>query len=169
MNLRGHNFRYVLAAIVLLVLAVVNADRKCNTRTDLMDEASKAYLSPLVFEAEARSKSSPRHNGIYGVTFDVLKVYKGSIKSNVQIRLQFTRSNSRRPRKHEKTCLVSAHLRTGRKYIVFANEPHSPHNYTVFTSPVKYSRKARRSIKKVLCKKCGKFQIYYNHWLGLIP
>ena len=61
---------------------------------DELDAGSRAYLTPVVFEGKARSKSdihaaTSHHGGYYRVTFDVVAVLKGDVHAGSQVRFEF--------------------------------------------------------------------------------
>lgn len=157
------------------------APRVCPSYEDL-DAGSRAYLAAVVFEGKARSKSDV-HAGLYRVTFDIVTVFKGDVAANSQVRLEFLAPNARNaPRASNSTsvtvqqlirassatsaasasspgrkvrgCVVSADIRTGRRYIVFASRL-SPNNFTAVGSPVVHTKKAFKDVKSTVCQRCG--------------
>lgn len=147
----------------------------CSHVGDYTNEISaKAYLAGTVFEGKARSKSRVMNEGTYAVTFVVQRVHKDqtsrlnptTLKVRSQVRLNF----SEKPRTPKfAQCdqsydlapvrpgeFVRAHIKQGRRYIVFVNGV-GPHNYTVLGEPVLQKKKTVQAVKDVLCPKCGEF------------
>lgn len=138
---------------------------------------TRAYLAPVVFEGKARSKSD---GPVYRVTFDVVTVYKGQVGTGTQVRLEFmagngtsvvmpattstvvqrrtTKNNHHHNHNHHnpsnKECLVSADIRTGRRYMVFAAH-WGPNNLTAVSSPLIHTKKSLKEVRSTLCPRCG--------------
>jgi len=146
-----------------------------------VDITTKVFESQLVFESIARSKSEVHSNGIYGVTFDLLKLLKGSapgLLKRKQLRLQFLidpspSSNSNetssssggtvsseepfQPRRlSPQQCLPRVSVKTGRKYYVFINKMGNNQFLPLFT-PELMNRKNTKGIQSILCPGCGKW------------
>jgi len=129
---------------------------------------TRAYVAPVVFEGKARSKSTDS-GPVYRVTFDVVTVYKGGLTAGSQVRLEFINNNgttatatSRRTMtssssssNSKRECLVSADIRTGRRYLVFAAH-WGPNNLTAAGSPLIHTKKNVKDVRSTLCPRCGK-------------
>lgn len=137
---------------------------------------TRAYLAPVVFEGKARSKSTDS-GPVYRVTFDVVTVYKGGLTDGSQVRLEFINNNgtstttttttSRRTMTSSKAssssnreCLVSADIRTGRRYLVFAAH-WGPNNLTAVGSPLIHTKKNVKDVRSTLCPRCGKSFLFF--------
>ena len=137
---------------------------------------TRAYLAPVVFEGKARSKSD---GPVYRVTFDVVTVYKGEVTAGSQVRLEFKSNQTasgagpaagaRRTsggivknhhhhhhHNHQSSaeCLVTADIRTGRRYLVFAAH-WSANNLTAVGSPLIHTKKSVKDVRSTLCPRCG--------------
>ncbi|XP_071438587.1 pro-neuregulin-2, membrane-bound isoform-like [Hetaerina americana] len=130
------------------------------------DVASRAYLSPVVFEAKARSRGAVASGGTYGVTFVVQRVHKGDVRRKSQVRLQFmtppNEAGTATPASLEAggpqpggPWPVQANIRRGGRYVVFARKI-GPHNYSATGEPVQRSRKILAALQDVLCDNCVK-------------
>jgi hypothetical protein len=51
-------------------------------------------------------------------------------------------------------CLVTAEIRTGRRYLVFAAH-WGPNNFTAFGSPLVHTKKSLKDVRSTLCPRCG--------------
>lgn len=149
----------------------------CSHVGDYTNEISaKAYLAGTVFEGKARSKSKVSSEGSYAVTFVVQRVHKDQTSrlnpTPLRLRSQVRLTLSEKPRVGKLAeCdqsydiaparpgeLVRAHIKQGRRYIVFVNGV-GPHNYTVLGEPVLQRKKTVQAVKDVLCPKCGEFSL----------
>lgn len=73
-------------------------------------------------------------------------------------------SNSHhRHHSHQNKCLVTAEIRTGRHYLVFANR-WGPNNFTAFGSPIVPTKKSLKDVRSTLCPRCGE-SMRINHRL----
>lgn len=142
---------------------------------------TRAYLAPVVFEGKARSKSTDS-GPVYRVTFDVVTVYKGGLTAGSQVRLEFINNNgtttttttatSRRTMtsssssNSKRECLVSADIRTGRRYLVFAAH-WGPNNLTAVGSPLIHTKKNVKDVRSTLCPRCGKSLLFSFLFLPL--
>ncbi|XP_046393766.1 protein vein-like isoform X2 [Ischnura elegans] len=130
------------------------------------DVASRAYLSPVVFEAKALSRGAVVSGGTYGVTFVVQRVHKGDVRRKSQVRLQFMTPTSEAgtatpatlegpPQPPGGSWPVQANIRRGGRYVVFAKKI-GPHNYSATGEPVQRSRRILAALQDVLCENCVK-------------
>lgn len=134
---------------------------------------TRAYLSPVVFEGKARSRSD---GPIYRVTFDVVTVYKSGggggqqQLAGSQVRLEFATTGSsggssgggRTGRGGGgELCLVPADVRTGRRYLVFAAH-WGPNNLTAVAAPLLHTKKSVKDVRSVLCPRCARSPSAYG-------
>jgi hypothetical protein len=49
---------------------------------------------------------------------------------------------------------VTAEIRTGRRYLVFAAH-WGPNNFTAFGSPLVHTKKSLKDVRSTLCPRCG--------------
>lgn len=126
--------------------------------------------SDTIFEGKARSFSAARA-ALYNVTFVVRHVYKGGpeLTAKTLVRLQFARPQTA-PREAAATGCprqqaqrlaerdhVSADIRRGAKYVVFA-ERRGPNLYRAISDPLVKTRKLHAKLVRIIkiCHGCGK-------------
>ena len=67
---------------------------------------------------------------------------------------QLHHSHHHRHHGHQSKCLVTAEIRTGRHYLVFANR-WGPNNFTTFGSPIVPTKRSLKDVRSTLCPRCG--------------
>lgn len=65
-------------------------------------------------------------------------------------------SSSSNSASSNRECLVSADIRTGRRYLVFAAH-WGPNNLTAVGSPLVHTKKSLKEVRSTLCPRCGTF------------
>ncbi|XP_046453807.1 uncharacterized protein LOC124201689 isoform X2 [Daphnia pulex] len=58
-------------------------------------------------------------------------------------------------------CLVTAEIRTGRRYLVFAAH-WGPNNFTAFGSPLVHTKKSLKDVRSTLCPRCARSPVAYG-------
>lgn len=75
--------------------------------------------------------------------------------SSSQRRRQQGQQHHHRHRHHNtRQCLVTAEIRTGRRYLIFAAH-WGPNNFTAFGSPLLHTKKSLKDVRSTLCPRCG--------------
>ena len=64
------------------------------------------------------------------------------------------RQHHHRHQHHNRECLVTADIRTGRRYLVFAAH-WGPNNFTAYGSPLVHTKKSLKDVRSTLCPRCG--------------
>ena len=78
-----------------------------------------------------------------------------SSSSSSGTQLHHHRQHHHRHQHHSnRECLVTADIRTGRRYLVFAAH-WGPNNFTAFGSPLVHTKKSLKDVRSTLCPRCG--------------
>ncbi|XP_045035417.1 protein vein isoform X2 [Daphnia magna] len=79
-----------------------------------------------------------------------------------QRRRQQAGQHHRRHQHHSaRQCLVTAEIRTGRRYLVFAAH-WGPNNFTAFGSPLVHTKKSLKDVRSTLCPRCARSPVAYG-------
>ncbi|KAL1139079.1 hypothetical protein AAG570_009140 [Ranatra chinensis] len=159
-------------------------DPPCAHKGDALNAVvARAFMAATVFQGRVRSKSNgPNAAGLYAYTFTVQKVFKDSsptpLRPRQTLRFWFKEKRSSEDRGggggggrggacyqsyyNSSRPHVRANIRSGAKYIVFANGV-GPHNLSAFGEPIPSVTKNRRAVDVAIKNPCK-----YNSHLIII-
>lgn len=166
------SYTYMLC-VWWLVLVVVptsaSVDTDCPIRSDALDVASRAYVSPQVVEAVVKDMSPTVPGQPYTVTVSVSRIlrrYRGPSRLrrratlSLTLRLPLADTDSENSVKNSDSvgdCLVSASLKR-RRYLFFLSGPKERGSQAVPVAPPELAnKKLRRVVRKMVCNKCGEY------------
>ncbi|XP_059352495.1 uncharacterized protein LOC130700553 isoform X2 [Daphnia carinata] len=112
-------------------------------------------LSRNAATTRSRTLSAARRTG------DVGSAGAGAGASG-QRRRQPGQQHHRRHQHHSaRQCLVTAEIRTGRRYLVFAAH-WGPNNFTAYGSPLVHTKKSLKDVRSTLCPRCARSPVAYG-------
>nr|CAH0108387.1 unnamed protein product [Daphnia galeata] len=134
--------------------------------TTILPQRSKSLRSLSHNSATTRSRtlSAGRRISASNRNSDVVGLGSSSGRRRQQGQQQQQQQHHHHHRhQHHNTreCLVTAEIRTGRRYLVFAAH-WGPNNFTAFGSPLVHTKKSLKDVRSTLCPRCARSPVAYG-------
>lgn len=150
-------FRFIVLGLLLCIFHVWC--RTCGTI--FTDPASSTYLANIVIEGTAYQKL-PVGGDLYKVHVSVKRVKKGD---------KFLHKGKRTKKliigefsdtlKSNENCIPSITSGDGQRYFFFLKN--TTHGFVNTAFPVKVTKKSSRDVRKLACRKCGRYITWLKH------